>query len=92
MKKRLSRISAIFSLLLAALSVQTCGIYTFSGTSVQPDVKTITIDYVEYKALRVNPNLAGNLTDALKEKYRRMTKLEQVEMDGDMEVACEITG
>lgn len=92
MMKRLSRISAIFSLLLAALSVQTCGVYTFSGTSVQPDVKTITIDYVEYKALRVNPNLAGNLTDALKEKYRRMTKLEQVEMDGDMEVACEITG
>ena len=79
-------------LLLAVLLCGGCGIYSFSGTSIQPDVKTITIDYVEYKALRVNPSLSQDLTEALKEKYHKMTRLEQVDLDGDLEVAAEITG
>jgi len=69
-----------------------CGIYSFSGTSIQPDVKTITIPYVEYKALRVNPSLSGQLTEALQEKFRKLTSLEQVDVDGDLELVCEITG
>lgn len=77
---------------LLTLLVVSCGIYSFSGTSIQPDVKTITIPYVEYKALRVNPNLAGDLTEALKEKFRKLTRLEQVDMDGDLELVAEVTG
>ncbi len=66
--------------------------YSFSGTSIQADVKTITIPYVEYKALRVNPSLSNNLTEALKEKFRKLTRLEQVDMNGDLELVCEVTG
>ena len=82
----------ILILLLAVLSVSSCGIYSFTGTSIQSDVKTITIPYVEYKALRVNPSLANDLTEALQEKYRKLTSLEQVDVDGDLEVVCEVTG
>ena len=53
-----------------------CGIYSFSGTSIQPDVKTITIPFAEYTALRVNPSLSNDLTEALK----------------DLELVCTITG
>lgn len=79
--------------LLALLAVS-CGIvkYSFTGTSIQPDVKTITIPYVEYKALRVNPSLSNDLTEALKEKFRKLTSLEEVDVDGDLELVCEITG
>lgn len=77
---------------LALCLVSSCGIYSFSGTSIQPDVKTITIPYVEYKALRVNPSLSGQFTEALQEKFRRLTSLEQVDTDGDLELVCEITG
>ena len=77
---------------LSALLLVSCGIYSFTGTSIQPDVKTITIPYVEYKALRVNPSLSGDLTEALKEKFRKLTTLEEVEEDGDLELVCEITG
>ena len=51
-------------LLLAflALSVCSCGIYSFSGTSIQPDVNTVAIEYFEYKALKVNPSLSNELT------------------------------
>ena len=40
----------------------------------------------------MNPSLSNDLTEALKEKYRKLTKLEQVDMDGDMELSCEIVG
>jgi len=79
-------------ILLTALSVASCGIYSFSGTSIQPDVKTITIPYAAYSALRVNPSLANDLTEALKEKYRKLTRLEEVDMDGDLELLCTVTG
>lgn len=71
-----------------------CGIvkYSFTGTSIQPDVKTITIPYVEYKALRVNPSLSNDMTEALQDKFRKLTSLEQVDIDGDLELVCEITG
>lgn len=79
-------------ILAAALCISSCGIYSFSGTSIQPDVETITINFIEYKAPRVNPSLSNDLTEALKEQFRKMTRLEQVEMDGDMEISGEITG
>ena len=69
-----------------------CGIYSFTGTSIQPDVKSITINYFEYKALRVNPSLSASLTDALQDKFRKLTRLEQVDQDGDLEIVGEITG
>ena len=80
----------IITLLLAS----SCGIvkYSFTGTNIQADVKTITIPYVEYKALRVNPSLSNDLTEALKDKFRKLTSLEEVDMDGDLELVCEITG
>ena len=79
-------------MLLAALALSSCGIYSFSGTSIQPDVNTITINYFEYKAMKVNPSLSNDLTEAMRNQFRRMTRLEQVEMDGDMDITGEITG
>lgn len=86
MKKR------ILTLALMALSVCACGIYSFSGTSIQSDVNTITINYFEYKAIKVNPSLSNDLTEAVRKQFRKMTKLEQVEMDGDMEITGEVVG
>ena len=91
--KRLAKI--ICYVVIAGLTgnlVQSCGIYSFSGTSIQPDVKTITIPYVQYTALRVNPSLSNDLTEALKEKYRKLTRLEEVDVDGDLELLCTVTG
>jgi hypothetical protein len=81
-----------FALAVTAFVVQSCGIYSFTGTSIQPDVKSITINYFEYKALKVNPNLSNSITEALKDKFTKMTKLEQVDMDGDLEIIGEVTG
>ena len=82
----------ILALSLAVLLVSACGIYSFSGTSIKPDVKTITINYFEYKAMKVNPSLSNDLTEAVRNQFRRMTGLEQVEMDGDLEITGQVTG
>lgn len=82
-------LAACAALILGTLS---CGIYSFSGTSIQPDVHTITINYFEYRALQVNPTLSNDLTEALRQRFRQMTSLEQVDMDGDLEITGEITG
>ena len=82
----------IFPLLSAALFLSACGIYSFSGTSIQNDVDTINIDYFEYRAEKVNPSLSSDLTEALRTRFRRMTRLEQAEQDGDLEITGEIIG
>ena len=82
----------ILSLLAVALAAVSCGIYSFTGTNIQSDVKTISIPFVEYKALRVNPSLSNDLTEALQDKFRKLTSLEQVDVDGDLELVCEVTG
>ena len=82
----------LLSILSVACLAAACGIYSFTGTSIQADVNTITIPYVEYKALRVNPSLSNDLTEALQDKFRKLTRLEQVDVDGDLELVCEVTG
>jgi outer membrane lipopolysaccharide assembly protein LptE/RlpB len=82
----------VLIILAAVLCLGACGIYSFSGTSIQPDVNSITINLFEYRAMRVNPSLSNDLTEAIRSQFRRMTRLEQVEMDGDMELSGEITG
>ena len=90
--KIISSLGVTLALCLTAMIVHSCGIYSFTGTSIQPDVKTITINYFEYKALKVNPSLANQMTEALRDKFTKLTKLEQVDMDGDLEIEAAITG
>lgn len=88
--RRLLNTIMVFTLM--GLCACSCGIYSFSGTSIQPDVKSINIQYIEYKALKVNPMLSNQMTEALREKFRKLTKLEQVDENGDLELYGEITG
>ena len=86
--RRLLRIILLLPAL--ALTVSGCWLYSFSGTSIQPDVKTICIEPVENKAMKVNPSLANNLFEAMCDKYKKLTKLEQVTDGGDLYVLATI--
>ena len=88
----IATLSVVAALAVTAFIVQSCGIYSFTGTSIQPDVKTVTVNYFEYTALKVNPSLSNQMTEALQEKFRKLTKLEQVDMDGDLEIRGTVTG
>ena len=86
--KRSTRLTLI--LLAALLTFGGCGIYSFSGTSIQPDVKTICIEPVVNRSTRVNPALANMITEELNDKYRKLTKLEQVSEEGDLNLLVTI--
>ena len=88
----LAAIGVAAALAFTAMLVHSCGIYSFTGTSIHPDVKTVTINYFEYQALKVNPSLSNQITEALQEKFLRLTKLELVDMDGDLEITGAVTG
>ena len=80
----MTRFRIALILLITLLAFDGCGIYSFSGTSIQPDVKTICIEPVVNRATKVNPLLANQLTEELNDKFRKLTKLEQVSEDGDL--------
>lgn len=86
----MKRTAIITALIIAAVSVSGCWIYSFSGTSIQPDVKTITIEPVVNKSLKVNPMLANTLFEAMCDKYKKLTSLDQTEENGDLIVEATI--
>jgi hypothetical protein len=83
-------IKRILYIFVALLLLGSCGIYSFSGTSIAPDVESITIYPVENRALRINPRLSNNMTEALMDKFRKLTKLRQVPQGGDLVLECQI--
>lgn len=87
--KSTSRVIA--ALLAAFILIGGCGIYTFSGTSIQADVKTICIKPVVNKATKINPALANQLTEELNDKFRKLTKLEQVVDEDEGHLLLEVT-
>lgn len=91
MKSKSFALAAAVMMLAGAL-LAGCGIYSFSGTSIQPDINTITINFFDYKAPKVNPSLSNDITEAIRTQFRKMTRLEQVDLDGDLEISGEISG
>lgn len=85
------RVVSVFASLAAVLFCVTgCGIYSFSGTSIHPDVKTICIEPVVNKALKINPSLANSMNEAICDKFRKLTSLEQIDDVGDLNLSIVI--
>jgi Lipopolysaccharide-assembly len=78
----------IFFLLLILLAAG-CGVYKFKDVSIDPNVKTVKVNYIENKARYVNPQLSPRLTDKLRQKIVGQTRLTQTNND---KVDWEING
>jgi len=65
--------------------------YSFSGASISPAVKTISIQYFQNRASLVQTGLSQNLTDALIDKCKAQTNLSFVNDIGDVNFEGEIT-
>lgn len=65
--------------------------YSFSGASISPDVKTVSIQYFQNRANLVQPGLSQYLTDALIDKCKAQTNLGLVNGLGDVNFEGEIT-
>ena len=79
---------------LGFLIATACSIsYKFNGASIDyTKVKTIMISDFTNQASYVNPTLAPEFTEELKDIYIRQTRLEQVTSNGDLALEGEVTG
>ena len=74
------------------LMMQGCGVYSFTGASIPPDAKTISILTFPNNAPLVQPSLSQELTNAIRDKFSSQTNLMIVNSDGDLHIEGEITG
>ena len=71
-------------LTVASLSLSSCGFfkYSFTGTSINPDVKTVSVSRIPNQANLVVPTLSQTLEEKLKDKFTIEGRLELVAEDG----------
>ena len=81
-----SRTSVVWNMgLLVLLFMQSCGLYSFSGTSIPQEVKSFSVNYFENNAPINSPLLSQTITEGLKQKFISETNLSITEKDGDFD-------
>lgn len=76
--------SILFLMLIPMLLLAGCRVYSFTGASISPEVKTITIDNFQNRAPIVQASLSQVFTEKMKEKFISQTNLSQVASNGDL--------
>ena len=71
---------------------QSCGIYSFTGTNLDPNIKTVQIDYFPNNAVLIEPSLSQTFTTNFQDLFLRQTNLTLVKSGGDLQFEGEITG
>ncbi len=61
-----------------------CGVYSFTGASLSPELKTIQITYFSNRATLAQPTVSQVFTDKLKDKFLSQTSLSPVNEGGDL--------
>ena len=69
-----------------------CRIYRFKDVNIDPDIKTVKVNYIINKARYQNPQLSPQLSDKLRQKINNQTRLTQVQGDdANLEISGVIT-
>lgn len=79
-------------IVVAALFLSGCGVYSFTGASIPPEAKTVSVRYFPNNANLVYPMLSNEMTNTLRDYFMNQTSLSEVENDGDLAIEGEITG
>lgn len=83
--------SILIIIIIGAWLVQGCS-YSFTGASISPSVKSISVSYLPNNALLVQPTLSRKLTEAIRDKFTSQSNLALVGSKGDLNIEGEITG
>src|ERR1700712_2149679 len=81
---------ALVAILLT--SVAGCRVYRFRDVNIDPDIKTVKVNYIVNKARYKNPQLSPQLSDKLRQKINNQTRLTQIQGDdANLEISGTIT-
>ena len=78
------KLVASLLLLTSCLAITGCGVYSFTGASISPEIKTISIASFPNQASLVQPSLSQVFTEKLKDKFVSQTNLTQINSSGDI--------
>ncbi len=81
--------SVFFIILLLTLSA--CGIYSFTGASISPETKTVSVTLFQNNANLVVPTLSQTITESLKDRIVTQTNLQITRSAADIEFEGRIT-
>lgn len=85
----LKRINTLL-ILMAVFVMTSCGIYSFTGASIPPEAKTVSIQHFQNNANLVNPMLSEIITNNLRDFFMNQTSLDEVVVNGDLALEGEI--
>ena len=66
--------------------------YSFSGASIPPEAKTVSVQYFQNNASLAPPTLSQTFTEALKDKLSSQSHLSLINKEGDLSFEGSITG
>ena len=89
LKNNLLRIYTL-SLLSLTLLLSGCGVYSFTGTTISPDIRTISIQNFENSTGEGPANLTQIVTNNFKNYYRRNTSLTLLQQEADLQLEGQI--
>ena len=75
----------LITLFVAGLLLSSCGVYTFSGASISPEVMSFSVQYFSNRAQLVQPLLSPTFTEKLKQRMLSLAGLRQTDQDGDLQ-------
>lgn len=79
-------------ILLFAVLMNGCGVYSFTGASLPPSIKTISIQNFYNDAGNGPPDMVQVFTENLKDYYLKNTNLGVISSDGDLQLEGSIVG
>jgi hypothetical protein len=80
----------IIALIVIVLAWSCSVKYSFTGASISPDVKTVSVAYFQNLSTLVNPTLSSLFTEELKNRFVSQTRLSMVSDFGDLNFSGEI--
>lgn len=83
----------VFTLLLLPLFILVgCSMnYSFTGASIPPDAKTVSITQFKNNSTMVVATLTETLSDALRDRFQTQTSLSLVDQNGDLQMSGTVT-
>ena len=74
----------LFVAIVFCFTFQGCGIYSFNGVSIDPDIKTYQVNFFQNEAAIVEPGLDRTFTFALQDLIQDQTNLTLVNNGGEL--------
>lgn len=84
------RLKSIILLFLVSSVFAGCGVYSFTGASIPPEAKTVSIQFFPNRAQLIEPTLSTLFTEALRDQFVNQTNLTMIDRNGDLALEGEI--